>query len=75
MTLRMRSNREFWIEKKGGRVMSEKGKQVIENLERLIPKMSESEVDRLISFGEGMAFMKEQQETKQNCTADRLAKG
>ena len=55
--------------------MSEKGKQVIENLERLIPKMSESEVDRLISFGEGMAFMKEQQETKQNCTADRLAKG
>lgn len=44
--------------------MSEKKEQILETFGKLIPKMSDSEVDKLVAFGEGMAFMKDQQEKK-----------
>lgn len=38
--------------------MSKKGKQILETFEKVIPKMTELEKEKLLSFGEGMAFMK-----------------
>ena len=38
--------------------MSEKEKQILDTFEKVIPKMSEVEKEKLLSFGEGMAFMK-----------------
>ncbi len=42
--------------------MSEKQKQILETFEEIIPKMSEMEQEKLLSFGEGIAFVKEQKE-------------
>lgn len=39
--------------------MSEKKKQVLENFEKMLPAMSDMEVEKLLSFGEGMAFIKD----------------
>ena len=36
--------------------MSEKEKQILETFEKVIPKLSPIEQERLLSFGEGMAF-------------------
>lgn len=44
--------------------MSEKQKEILETFEKVIPKLSEAEQDRLLAFGDGMAFMKGQQEEK-----------
>lgn len=41
--------------------MSEKEKQILETFERVIPDLSELEKEKLLSFGEGMAFMKGKQ--------------
>lgn len=49
--------------------MPEKKKQVLETLEKLIPKMSDNEADRLIAFTEGMAFMKDQAEESESIRA------
>lgn len=35
--------------------MSEKEKQVLGNLEKMIPNMTESEMARLVGYGEGLA--------------------
>ena len=42
--------------------MSEKQKQIMETFEKVVPKLSELESEKLLSFGEGIAFMKSKQE-------------
>lgn len=41
--------------------MSDKEKQILETFEKVLPELSEMEREKLLSFGEGMAFMKERQ--------------
>lgn len=41
--------------------MSEKEKQILETFEKVFPDLSEVEKEKLLSFGEGMAFMKNRQ--------------
>lgn len=41
--------------------MSEKEKQILETFEKVLPDMTDMEKEKLLSFGEGMAFMKERQ--------------
>lgn len=43
--------------------MSEKGKEILETFEKVIPELSEIEKEKLLSFGEGIAFMKNQQKS------------
>ncbi len=38
-------------------MMSEKEKKVLETFEVTIPKLNDLEKEKLLSFGEGMAFM------------------
>ena len=45
--------------------MSEKEKQIMETFGKIIPQMSELEKEKLLSFGEGMVFMKEKQRAEQ----------
>lgn len=45
--------------------MSESGKQALENMEKLMPKMSDSQVDKLLAFTEGMALMHELQQAEE----------
>ena len=44
--------------------MSEKQKQIMENIEKILPKLSEAEQERLAAFSEGMAVMKDMQMQK-----------
>lgn len=46
--------------------MSEKEKQIIQTFEKVVPKLSDLEKEKLLAFGEGMAFKTEQQEKKNN---------
>ncbi len=39
--------------------MSETEKKILETFGQIIPKLSELEREKLLSFGEGMAFMKQ----------------
>lgn len=48
--------------------MSEKEKKILETFEKVIPDLTEMEKEKLLSFGEGMAFMKDKQ-AKQNTAA------
>lgn len=48
--------------------MSEREKKVIENLKVILPKLSELEVEKLLSYGEGMAFMVAKREEVQAST-------
>lgn len=41
--------------------MSDKEKRIMDTFGQLIPKMSEMEQEKLLSFGEGMAFMKKKE--------------
>lgn len=47
--------------------MSEKSKEILETFEKVIPELSEIEKEKLLSFGEGIAFMKNQQ----NCETQK----
>ena len=38
--------------------MSERGKEILATFERVIPELSELEQEKLLSFGEGLAFAK-----------------
>lgn len=40
--------------------MSEKGKKILEAFGKVIPDMSEMEKEKLLAFGEGLAFMVDQ---------------
>lgn len=42
--------------------MTAKSEKIMETFEKMLPKMNEQELDRLASFTEGMAFMKEKQD-------------
>lgn len=41
--------------------MSEKEKQILDTFGKVIPDLTEMEKEKLLSFGEGMAFMKDRQ--------------
>lgn len=45
--------------------MSEKEKKILETFEKVIPDLSEMEKEKLLSFGEGMAFMKGKQKKEE----------
>jgi hypothetical protein len=44
--------------------MSEAEKKILETFEKVIPKLDEMQKERLLGFGEGMAFKIEEQEKK-----------
>lgn len=41
--------------------MSDKKKLVLDIFEKLLPKMSDMDIEKLLAFGEGMAFKVDQQ--------------
>lgn len=41
--------------------MLDKEKMILENFGKVIPTLTEAEKERLLAFGEGMAFMAERQ--------------
>ena len=45
--------------------MSEKEKKILETFEKIIPELSETEKEKLLSFGEGMVFMKNKQKKEE----------
>lgn len=45
--------------------MSEKDKCIMDIFGKVIPQLSEMEKERLLAFGEGLAFKAEQQRAKQ----------
>lgn len=46
--------------------MSEKGKDILNTFTKLLPKLSNMEQEKLLSFGEGMAFIKSLQDNQQS---------
>lgn len=42
--------------------MSETEKRILDTFKKVIPELSEIEREKLLSFGEGMAFMKQRSE-------------
>lgn len=44
--------------------MSEKEKKILETFGKVMPELSELEKERLLAFGEGLAFKVEQQSAK-----------
>lgn len=45
--------------------MSEKDKKIMETFARVIPELSELEKEKLLAFGEGMAFKADQHRAAQ----------
>lgn len=45
--------------------MSEKQREILETFEKVIPELNEMEQEKLLSFGEGMAFMKGHQKQEE----------
>lgn len=45
--------------------MSEKDKKIMETFGRVIPLLSDMEKEKLLAFGEGMAFKADQQRSAQ----------
>lgn len=45
--------------------MSETEKKILETFGQIIPTLSELEREKLLSFGEGMAFMKQKSEERE----------
>ncbi|WP_251390616.1 hypothetical protein [Mediterraneibacter agrestimuris] len=46
--------------------MSEKEEKILKIFEEILPEMSEIEKEKLLSFGEGMAFMKDKDNKDKN---------
>lgn len=44
--------------------MSEKEKKILDTFGKVIPRMTDMEKEKLLSFGEGMAFMKDKDKQK-----------
>lgn len=44
--------------------MSEREKKILETFEKVIPELSELEKEKLLSFGEGMAFKSQELKKK-----------
>lgn len=45
--------------------MSDKGKKILDTFKKIVPELTESEKERLLAFGEGMAFKAEQQKRQE----------
>lgn len=45
--------------------MSEREKKILETFGKIIPQLSDIEKEKLLSFGEGMAFMKDKQKKEE----------
>lgn len=45
--------------------MSETEKKILETFGRILPTLTELEQEKLLSFGEGMAFMKQKSEERE----------
>ena len=45
--------------------LKEKEQKVLDTFEKVIPKLSEEQLERLLSFGEGMAYAKEIKDQKE----------
>lgn len=41
--------------------MTEKGKQILDLFEKIVPNLSDVEIEKLLAFGEGMAFKVQQE--------------
>ena len=54
-----------FIKQKGEVQMGEREKKILETFEKLIPKLSYLEQEKLFSFGEGIAFIKAYQERQE----------
>ena len=50
--------------------MSEKEKKIMETFGKVIPDLSEIEKERLLAFGEGIAFKNEQLKAEQEKSGD-----
>ena len=50
--------------------MSDKGKQILDTFKKVVPELTESEKERLLAFGEGMAFKAEQQKRQEESRSD-----
>jgi len=50
------------VYRKGAKPMSDKQKNLLALIEKLLPSMSEMEQEKLLAFGEGMAFMTRERE-------------
>ncbi|MDO5785553.1 MAG: hypothetical protein Q4P20_10880 [Eubacteriales bacterium] len=50
--------------------MSDKGKQILDTFKKIVPELTESEKERLLAFGEGMAFKAEQQKKQEASRSD-----
>ena len=50
---------------KGGEPMSEKEKQILNTFGKLVPNLSEMEKEKVLAFGEGMAFMVDRRNQEQ----------
>lgn len=51
--------------------MSEKQKQVMEGFEKVLPKMTDLEMARLIGYGEGLAAREDRQKEAEPATSGR----
>lgn len=45
--------------------MSDKGEKIIKTFAKMVPKLSEIEQEKLLSFSEGMAFFKKKEEERE----------
>lgn len=53
--------------------MSKDSKKILETFEKIIPEMTELEREKLLSFGEGIAFKTEQQK-KEHREKEKICK-
>ena len=51
--------------------MSEKEKKILETFEKVLPDLTEAEKEKLLSFGEGMAFMKTKEKKREKKGRER----
>lgn len=51
--------------------MSEKEKKILETFEKVLPDLTEAEKEKLLSFGEGMAFMKTKEKKREKKRRER----
>ena len=50
-----------WVQGRVGENMSEKEKSILNTFKKVLPNMTELQKEKLLSFGEGMAFVKDKQ--------------
>ena len=50
--------------------LTDKGKKILETFGKVIPELSELEKEKLLAFGEGMAYVKGQQKGEKGIATD-----